>query len=56
MLIIDQFETGTFPTHAIIQEVDVYYSQEGFQTELVLIIQDFNLAVSYSRFQFSRKN
>ena len=28
MLIVDQFESGTFKTAAIIEEVDVYYSQE----------------------------
>ena len=28
MLMIDQFEAATFPTHAIIQEVDVYYAQD----------------------------
>ena len=39
MLIIDQFEVGTFPTHAIIQEVDVYYAQDSFQKKLFRIFK-----------------
>lgn len=30
MLIIDQYEARTFKTSAIVEEVDVYYAQEGF--------------------------
>ena len=30
MLIVDHYETGTFKTSAIIEEVDVYYAQEIF--------------------------
>ena len=33
MLIIDQYEARTFKTSAIVEEVDVYYAQEGFQID-----------------------
>ena len=31
MLIVDHYEAGTFKTAAIIEEVDVYYTQEFFK-------------------------
>ena len=33
MLIVDQYENRTFKTTAIVEEVDVYYAQEGFQND-----------------------
>ena len=31
MLIVDQYEPGTFKTTSIVEEVDVYYAQGGFK-------------------------
>ena len=39
MLIVDQYDPGTFRTASIIEEVDVYYAQEIFYN--ILWFQDF---------------
>ena len=42
MLIIDQYEARTFKTSAIVEEVDVYYAQEGFQNDISEKFQNFH--------------
>ena len=49
MLIVDQYEPGTFKTSAIIEEVDVYYAQAFFIT-LSKVLKNILQHIMVSRF------
>ena len=52
MLIVDQYEPGTFKTSAIIEEVDVYYAQAFFITLSKVLKNIFATYYGFKIFKF----